>query len=264
MFKGKRKGTVVMDTEDSRDKGYCVGHKSKRWICHEDALAWEDCRYVGLTQRKHKGDRMNARVHREEMIRFAESEEGVEVYYRCENSSSWSKARSPAWDKTCKYIVGDKYAKLRMESEDTGRPIQIIGEREGEWETPQGKLEFMLPPEYYRVKPEKFEYPIYKEHKFDHYIVKFTDLTVGEVVRAKPGCIIQVGYVGRAWAEHTKTSQWDDCVYEEPTYYYQWERLFSSGTIAATDWVTDEHANRNNFKENDWRKVKGSKRTWEE
>lgn len=46
-------------------------------------------------------------------------------------------------------------------------------------------------------------------------------------------------------------------------YYYQWEKLIDR-RIVTTEYVNDKHATLANYKENGYRKIEGSKRTWED
>ena len=107
---------------------------------------------------------MATRVHKYEMIRFAKSEVGTEVWFKREMATKWRKTRDHRWHKDSIYILHNKYAVLRRKSADTGRPIQVYDYSSLKWETPpQHKLRFNADIKDYRLEPKKdeFEYPIY-------------------------------------------------------------------------------------------------------
>ena len=156
------------------------------------------------------------RKHKKEIERFANTEYGTKVWTKYKDGA-WTTTSFPSWHETHNYIIADEFAELRMESERTGRPIQLRN-KTGEWKTPPYDLAFTLPLENYRLKPkeEEFKYPIYKKDNGMEFVVKFTDLTVGEIVVAKPNSFTRVGYIGEGWSPHTNTHVWEDYDYVEP------------------------------------------------
>ena len=206
------------------------------------------------------------RKHRDEMIRFANREEGTEVWYKHGSMTEWNKSDAPRWSNDTTYVVDDEYAELRKESIDTGRPIQVSSDNGTGWITitQPTYIKFILPLEDYRLEPEEFEYPIYKKARSDGSIVKFTGLKEGVIVQKDIALMYPLGYTSDDWVEHTNTDEWEDYEYQEPTYYYKWEKLFNDGNIWSTNWMTDEYAERGGFKALGWRKIENSKRTWEE
>lgn len=151
------------------------------------------------------------RKHRNEIIRFANSESGTKVWFKYANMD-WGKIKIPTWyEDNHAYIVDDEYASLRKESIDTGRPIQVKDSVTGKWVIPSYELEFTLPLENYRLKPE-FNYPIYKKAKNNGSITKFTGRREGVVVEAtkKSQSIGHfIGYKPVEWVEHTDTNVWE-------------------------------------------------------
>ncbi len=51
---------------------------------------------------------------------------------------------------------------------------------------------------------------------------------------------------------------------DEPVYYWEWELKEKDGIIRKSIFMTDKYVSGTRFVENGWRKVKSSKRTWEE
>ena len=98
---------------------------------------------------------MGYRIHRDEMIRFAKSEDDTAVWYRPKMSTEWLTGLKPLWNKNYIYIVDDDYAKLRKESADTGRPIQVYSILLSIWKTPTYKLDFSAHIESYRLEPKE-------------------------------------------------------------------------------------------------------------
>ena len=214
---------------------------------------------------------MKTRVREQEMIRFAKSEEGTEVWYRYKTSTNWDTILKPAWNKPCIYIIDNEYAELRKKSADTGRPIQMYNPISLEWETPTFELDFSAPIESYRLEPEEdgFEYPIYKRHKLTGCVVMFTEKKYGVIVIDTEKANYEgygTGYEADNWIPHTNASTWEDYDYDytEPTYYYRWEKLYRNGSISTTAYVTDVYAVKFNYKEEDYVKIEDSKRTWED
>jgi len=56
---------------------------------------------------------MSKNRHSAEMHRYADSKEGICVWYRHRKSKSWVKAFVPEWHKDYHLIIDDKHAKLR-------------------------------------------------------------------------------------------------------------------------------------------------------
>jgi len=94
------------------------------------------------------------KTHRDEMIRFANSEEGTAVWFKHATMTEWKRNYIPTWSKDTIYIVDDKYAELRKENIDTGRPIQVLNV-EGEWVTQVVDLHFILSLSDYRLEPKE-------------------------------------------------------------------------------------------------------------
>ena len=98
---------------------------------------------------------MNNRKHKYEMIRFANSEVGTKVLVR-RGPDTWIPTKAPFWDINYTYIVDDEYAELRIASVETKRPIQIRSNTNGKWYAPTLRLDFTLPIENYRLRPESW------------------------------------------------------------------------------------------------------------
>ena len=65
------------------------------------------------------------------------------------------------------------------------------------------------------MKRKKYKYPIYKKSKMSGYVVKFTGLQEGVVVKELPDRGYRVGYKTSIWVEHTNSMIWEDCDYKE-------------------------------------------------
>ena len=98
---------------------------------------------------------MKTRLHKEEMIRFAKSEEGTTIWWRAKKATDWGIISNTMWYKGFIYIVNDKYAVLRKESADTGRPIQVYNYSSLKWETPTHELQFDVDLAFYRLEPKE-------------------------------------------------------------------------------------------------------------
>ena len=160
------------------------------------------------------------RKHRYEMIRFANSKDGVEVWHKSHAFPTWLKIEIPHWvDSSC-YIIDDEYADIRMKSIDTGIPIQVYIEKRDEWFTMEPDMDFTAPVKYYRLKPKEFKYPIYKKGNFGGAVVRFTDLGKGTVVKVGTRSKCTLGQTLDNWVIHTDTSVWRD--YDE-----QWEEYLT-------------------------------------
>ena len=204
------------------------------------------------------------RKHRNEMIRFANTEKGTEVWFKHKSRGEWEKEYYPYWIDDTFYVVDDEYAELRKESIDSERKIQVRNSITHKWETPPFEPKFGGGLENYRLEPEEeFKYPIYKKDKNCSLVIKFTGLKDGVVVEGTS--IYSVGYKADDWYPHTDTNEWEDIDYkEEPTYYYQWKRDIDIGNIEISNFVTDEYAEKQNYKVEGWVKIENSKRTWED
>ena len=55
----------------------------------------------------------------------------------------------------------------------------------------------------------KFSYPAYFKNIAFGFVVKFTDLTTGEVVEEDAEEDWDIGYISTKWIEHTNTSRWE-------------------------------------------------------
>ena len=97
------------------------------------------------------------KIHRDEIIRYANCTEGTKVWERYNrDGESWMLTDLPLWSKDCIYVVDDMYAELRKESIDTGRPIQAFSLVPG-WVTIKDASELTEPLRKYRLKPIKKE-----------------------------------------------------------------------------------------------------------
>ena len=95
------------------------------------------------------------RKHKNEMIRFANTEKGTAVWFKHKVINRWKKTYHPFWEEDIIYIVDDEHAELRKESIDTGRKIQVLNPITHKWETPSFELEFGVGTENYRLEPEQ-------------------------------------------------------------------------------------------------------------
>jgi len=98
---------------------------------------------------------METRPHKEEMIRFANSEVGTAVWWREKTFDSWKLIKNPLWSEDYVYVVDNKYAELRKKSVDEDRAIQMYNTIDSKWETPTFNLDFSAPIESYRLEPKE-------------------------------------------------------------------------------------------------------------
>ena len=92
--------------------------------------------------------------YEKEMERFWYTKDGTKVWLKRKGDKTWETTTFPLWKKDHVYITDDKYAKLRMESEDTRRPIQVYNLEFSKWETPTPEdIKFNLHIEFYRLEP---------------------------------------------------------------------------------------------------------------
>ena len=103
------------------------------------------------------------RKHRNEIVRFANSDKGTKVWFKNKSMKEWGKTYYPYWIDDTFYIVDDEHATLRIESIDTGRKIQVLNPITHEWETPSFELEFLVEVENYRLEPERMNAKNVKE-----------------------------------------------------------------------------------------------------
>ena len=206
------------------------------------------------------------RKHTDEIIRYANSEEGTGVWYKeIAGASKWRLIGYSSWRDNCSYVVDDEWAHLRKALID-GKTLQTSDEL-----TAGGICWSDIPPYFpiekyevgtFRVKTEpEFKYPIYKRSAAHGFVVKFTGLTEGEVVVV--GRYHYIGYSSLFWEKHTSNTVWEDYNYTEPTYYYRWEKLEDENSILTTPHVTDKFAKGMQYSELGWRRIESSKRTWE-
>ena len=217
---------------------------------------------------------METRPHKEEMIRFANSEVGTAVWWREKTFDSWKLIKNPLWSEDYVYVVDNKYAELRKKSVDEDRAIQMYNTIDSKWETPTFNLDFSAPIESYRLEPkeDKFNYPIYKRciYKANFYtgcVVEFTGETEGVIVKDTERTREFDHHIRCRldnWIPHTDTNAWEDYDYVEPTYYYQWEILLSTGKVKVSDFMTNKYAEKFKYEKDGWRKIESSKRTWED
>ena len=59
------------------------------------------------------------------------------------------------------------------------------------------------------ILQRKFSYPAYFKNIAFGFVVKFTDLTTGEVVEEDAEEDWDIGYISTKWIEHTSTSRWE-------------------------------------------------------
>jgi hypothetical protein len=74
------------------------------------------------------------RVHKEEMIRFANSPAGTKVWCKSNANGMWGKLKMPSWDENSSYIVDDEFAELRKQFVDDPTQIEWCRELDEEWE----------------------------------------------------------------------------------------------------------------------------------
>ena len=67
----------------------------------------------------------NTRIHRDEMIRFAESPEGRLCWYKS-NCTYWNTTSAPAWLNGNTYIVDDVHAELRKRICDLEQEYKVV------------------------------------------------------------------------------------------------------------------------------------------
>ena len=82
------------------------------------------------------------------------------------------------------------------------------------------------------------------------------------------GKIIEARLTPDIWSEHDLNESFRPSYYrvkpDEPTYYYQWEKLYPEGRIITSEYLTDERADYDGYQVGDgWRRIESSKRTWE-
>lgn len=105
------------------------------------------------------------RKHREEMLRWAESDDGVFVWKKSPRENNWTITNAPGWFPYDNYVVDDEWAHLRKALKD-GKTLQFnkayIGSYKCEphwvdWNS-HGEA-FTGSPGKYRIKPEpKYEW----------------------------------------------------------------------------------------------------------
>ena len=211
---------------------------------------------------------MKHRIHRDEMKRFADSEDGTLVWFKRETDTRWRKTREPRWHKDSSYILDNKYAELRKEGIDKDRPIQVYSTIYSEWVTPISRLQFDIDIKNYRLEPkeeEEFKYPIYKRCRARGYIVEFTSKKEGVIIKdteISRSVYRNIGHKSNGWIPHTDTETWEDYDYVEPIYYYRWEKLSSNNKIRVSDLISDKYAEKNGYREEGWVKRTNTKRTW--
>ena len=211
---------------------------------------------------------MKTRQHKEEMIRFAKSEDGTEVWFRQKSGTNWDTVLKPAWAEDKIYVLNDKYAELRKKSIDEDIPIQVYNRLHSEWATPTYKLKFDADIKLYRLKPKEgeFKYPIYKRNLTAGHVVEFTSITEGVIIKDTEhsrSVYHNIGDKLDSLLPHTNIDIWEDYDYIEPTYYYRWEKLSSNNKIRVSDLISDRYAEKNEYREEGWVKRTNTKRTWE-
>jgi hypothetical protein len=104
-------------------------------------------------------------------------------------------------------------------------------------------------------EPE-FTYPMWFKDIKSELVVRFDDLTCGEVIIGNYAH--DIGTYVKSWYPHTDTNEWEQV--SEPQIFYQWEKVFN-GKIINTGYITDEYAFKNEHSErNGWTKVESSRR----
>ncbi len=118
------------------------------------------------------------RVHKEEMIKFANSPVGTIVWCKMPTDELWDVTTLPSWDKDLIYILDDEYASLRKQFVDDKTQIEWLNTLHGEWEiTTLTDLDMFtqhLYAEYsYRIKPKtvtKWKWVIYDSETCNYFI----------------------------------------------------------------------------------------------
>ena len=92
--------------------------------------------------------------YEKEIERFVYTKDGTKVWVKRKGDKVWGTMTLPLWKKDHVYITDDKYAELRMESEDTSRSIQVYNLELSKWETPKPEdIKFNMHIEFYRLEP---------------------------------------------------------------------------------------------------------------
>ena len=129
-----------------------------------------------MTQRKIK-------KHIDEMKRWAESPKGTKVWLRCSKNDSWKLSDDPQFWSDCIYIIDDEWADLRKAQAD-GKQLQVfVDDPKAHWvdETLTFKYMEHTYPKHWRIKP-KNKFPVYRRHKENGFIVRFSSESIYEVV----------------------------------------------------------------------------------
>jgi hypothetical protein len=118
------------------------------------------------------------RIHKEEMIRFANSPDGTLVWCKLPTNTLWCTRDAPIWDKDLVYIIDDEYATLRKQFIDDPTQLQWFDKISKEWETSTlTDLDIFTRQLHvgyiYRIKPKtvtKWRWVMYITTQNDYYV----------------------------------------------------------------------------------------------
>ena len=102
------------------------------------------------------------RKHRDEMLRFAHSKEGTEVWNKSRNEKEWIKVQRPMWHDSHSYIVDDGMAEVRKAVAD-GKQIQKRDSISGEWIDVKVSPSYSIDVSKWRVKSDEKVYYEWKK-----------------------------------------------------------------------------------------------------
>ena len=121
------------------------------------------------------------------------------------------------------------------------------------------------------VKPLSGEWFKINNVSWDKDITYIVDDEYAELRKAQAdGKTIEYKPIKGEW-EYLEYPEWNKAPQtyriktDEPTYYYQWEKLYPEGRIITSEYLTDETADYDGYKVSEgWRRIESSKRTWED
>ena len=77
--------------------------------------------------------------------------------------------------------------------------------------------------------PEEFDYPLYMQSSRG-YIIKFTDLRTGEVIKQGEGTPDELGYIHSRWTRHQDRSVWTPIAFNKERGLYDKQLVWCSDT----------------------------------
>ena len=135
------------------------------------------------------------RIHANEIIRWANSPIGTEVWFKGKSKGkncNWLKMRMPNWLEDTYYVVDDEYTEVRKAFYD-GNQIQINkGNSYCESWIDMSNSTFSLGAKYYRVKPDEPTYYWRWERLSNDGVIGLTDYITDEY--AENNRIVEQGY----------------------------------------------------------------------